>query len=60
MNHRVQVLRYSDGSHLRFEPSAALAVATVSSFKYPCSVEVDGSGNVFVHDKDVVTTTVFN
>ena len=46
-NNRVQVLRYSDGSHVRTIGSKG---SGNGQFQYPCSVAVDGSGNIFVHD----------
>ena len=45
LNHRV--LRYSDGSHVQTIGSEG---SGNGQFKFPCSVAVDCSGHVFVHD----------
>jgi DNA-binding beta-propeller fold protein YncE len=44
---RVQILRYSDGTHVRTIGSEG---SGNGQFHKPCSVAVDGSGNILVHD----------
>ena len=46
-NHRVQVLRYSDGSHVRTIGSEGIING---QFKFPCSVLIDGQGRIIVSD----------
>jgi len=48
-NHRVQVLKYSDGSHVR-----TIGIGSKGSgkgeFNHPCSVAVDADDNIYVYD----------
>ena len=46
-NHRVQVLRYSDGSHVRTIGSEGRGNG---QFSYPCGVLIDGQGRIIVSD----------
>ena len=48
-NHRVQVLRYSDGAHVRTIGSRG---SGNGQFNYPTGIAVDGEGNVAVFDND--------
>jgi tripartite motif-containing protein 71 len=46
-NHRVQVLRYSDGSHVRTIGSHGKGNG---QFYCPCGVLIDGEGRIIVSD----------
>jgi DNA-binding beta-propeller fold protein YncE len=46
-NHRVQVLRYSDGSHVRTIGSPGRGNG---QFSCPCGVLIDGQGRIIVCD----------
>ena len=48
-NHRVQVLRYIDGSHVRTIGSLG---SENGQFKYPYGVLIDGQGRIIVSDSN--------
>ena len=47
-NHRVQVLRYSDGAHVRTIGSAG---AGAGQFNYPMGVALDAAGHIVVVER---------
>ena len=47
LNHRIQILRYSDGTHLR---SIGSSQSWIGQFKTPWSIAFDGAGHIIVSE----------